>query len=82
MPSDEQIESQIEVLEAERERLRQREGSADPTVDEDAARLEEIRVDLDRLWDFLRQRRALRSAGENPDLASERSAETVEKYWQ
>jgi hypothetical protein len=82
MPSDEQIESQIEVLEAERERLRQREGSADPTVDEDAARLEEIRIDLDRLWDFLRQRRALRSAGENPDLASERSAETVEKYWQ
>ncbi|MGB9182916.1 MAG: DUF2630 family protein [Solirubrobacteraceae bacterium] len=82
MPSDEQIESQIEVLEAERERLRRREGSADPTVEEDAARLEEIRIDLDRLWDFLRQRRALRSAGENPDLASERSAETVEKYWQ
>jgi hypothetical protein len=82
MPSDEQIESQIEALESERERLRQREGTADPTVREDAARLEEIRIDLDRLWDFLRQRRALRSAGENPDLASERSAETVEKYWQ
>lgn len=82
MPSDEQIESQIEVLESERERLRQREGTADPTVGEDAARLEEIRIDLDRLWDFLRQRRALRSAGENPDSASERSAETVEKYWQ
>ncbi len=82
MPSDEQIESQIEELESERERLRQREGTADPTVGEDAARLEEIRVDLDRLWDFLRQRRALRSAGRDPDLASERSAEAVEKYWQ
>jgi hypothetical protein len=82
MLSDEQIESQIEALESERERLRQREGTADPTVREDSARLEEIRIDLDRLWDFLRQRRALRSAGENPDLASERSAETVEKYWQ
>jgi hypothetical protein len=82
VPSDEQIESQIEELESERERLRQREGTADPTIHEDAARLEEIRIDLDRLWDFLRQRRALRSAGENPDLASERSAETVEKYWQ
>lgn len=32
MPSDEQIESQIEALESERERLRQREGSADPTL--------------------------------------------------
>ena len=82
MPSDEQIESQIEALESERERLRQKEGTIDPTLDEDAARLEEIRVDLDRLWDLLRQRRARRSAGENPDLASERSAETVEKYWQ
>jgi len=82
MPSDEEIETQIEALESEREKLRQREGSMDPTLDEDAARLEEIRIDLDRLWDLLRQRRALRSAGENPDLASERSAETVEKYWQ
>ncbi len=82
MPTDEQIENQIEALEAEREKLRQREGASDPTLDEDAARLEEIRVDLDRLWDLLRQRRALRSSGQDPDLASERSAETVEKYWQ
>jgi hypothetical protein len=82
VPSDQQIESQIETLESEREKLRHKEGTMDPTLSEDAARLEEIRVDLDRLWDLLRQRRALRSAGENPDLASERSAETVEKYWQ
>ncbi len=82
MPSDEQIESQIEALEAEREKLRQREGERDPTLEQDRARLEEIRIDLDRLWDLLRQRRALRSAGKDPDSASERSAETVEKYWQ
>jgi hypothetical protein len=82
VPSDEQIESQIEALESERESLRRKEGTVDPTLDRDAARLEEIRVDLDRLWDLLRQRRALRRAGENPDSASERSAETVEKYWQ
>ncbi len=82
MPNDEQIASQIETLESERETLRQREGTSDPTLAEDAARLEEIRIDLDRLWDLLRQRRALRSAGENPESASERSAETVEKYWQ
>jgi len=82
VPSDEQIEAQIEALESERERLRRAEGKIDPKLDEDAARLEEIRVDLDRLWDLLRQRRALRSAGENPDSASERSSDTVEKYWQ
>lgn len=82
MPSDEQIEAQIEELESERERLREREGSVDPTLDQDVSRIEEIRVELDRLWDFLRQRRALRSAGEDPDTASERSAEIVEKYWQ
>ncbi|MDQ6822606.1 MAG: DUF2630 family protein [Actinomycetota bacterium] len=82
MPSDEQIESQIEALESERERLRQREGSADPTLEQDATHLEEIRVDLDRLWDLLRQRRALRDAGQDPDLATERSAQIVERYWQ
>jgi len=82
MPSDEQIEAVIEKLETERGHLRQREGSADPTLEQDAARLEEIRVELDRLWDLLRQRRALRSAGDDPDKASERSADIVERYWQ
>ena len=82
MPSDEQIEAQIDKLEAEREGLRQRESATDPSLERDAGRLEEIRVELDRLWDFLRQRRALRDAGDDPDLASERSADIVEKYWQ
>lgn len=82
MPSDEQIESKIEALESEREKLRRREGGADPTLEQDAGRLEEIRVDLDRLWDLLRQRRALREAGRDPNLASERSAQIVERYWQ
>jgi hypothetical protein len=82
MPSDEQIEAVIEKLETEREELRRREGSADPTLERDVTRLEEIRLELDRLWDLLRQRRALRSAGDDPDKASARSAETVEKYWQ
>jgi hypothetical protein len=82
MPSDEQISGVIERLEAEREQLREREGHNDPDVERDAARLEEIRVDLDRLWDLLRQRRALREAGEDPDGARERAAEIVERYWQ
>ena len=72
----------IERLEGEREELRARESATDPTLGADRERLEEIRLDLDRLWDYLRQRRALREAGQDPEQAVERSAETVEKYWQ
>jgi hypothetical protein len=82
MPTDEDIETQIDALEFERENIRERKGSHDVSLEQDVARLEEIRIDLERLWDLLRQRRALRGAGEDPDQASERSAETVEKYWQ
>jgi Protein of unknown function (DUF2630) len=82
MPSDDQISAQIERLEHERESLFKREGTEDPSPATSAGRLEEIRVDLDRLWDLLRQRRALRDAGRDPNLANERAAETVERYWQ
>lgn len=37
---------------------------------------------LDRCWDLLRQRRALRSAAGDPDQAHARDADTVEKYLQ
>jgi hypothetical protein len=46
------------------------------------ARLETIRVELDRYWDLLRQRRALREFGEDPDRAHIRPASVVEKYKQ
>jgi hypothetical protein len=82
MPTDEQIQEQIDALEQERQALFEREGEQDPTQAQDVARLEEIRVELDRLWDFLRQRNALREAGRDPDEATERSADVVEKYWQ
>ena len=82
MPSDEQITEVIERLEQERETLRSREGADDPTLEADATRVEQIRVELDQLWDLLRQRRALRDAGQNPDQAHERSPDIVERYWQ
>ena len=49
-----------------------------PTV----ARLSAIAVELDRCWDVLRQRRALRGAGGDPDDAGARDANTVERYLQ
>jgi uncharacterized protein DUF2630 len=82
MPSDEQINHKIEQLEEERELLRRDESTTHGSVTGDVGRLEEIRVELDRLWDLQRQRRALREAGRDPDEAEERSGETVEGYWQ
>jgi hypothetical protein len=82
MPSDEQIQDAIDKLETEQEELRRRERGDDPTLEADVGRLEQIRVDLDQLWDLLRQRRALRDAGEDPNLAHERSPDIVERYWQ
>ncbi|MBV9049716.1 MAG: DUF2630 family protein [Solirubrobacterales bacterium] len=82
MPSDEQIMERIEQLEQEREALRRDESSTHGSVAGDVSRLEEIGVELDRLWDLRRQRQALRDAGQDPDTAKERSADTVERYWQ
>ena len=45
-------------------------------------RLEAVRIELDRYWDLLRQRRALREAGLDPEGAQLRSADTVERYEQ
>jgi hypothetical protein len=80
---DQQIQAEIERLEDRQRELRQREGEL-PEQPEAVAplrrQLEQIRVELDRLWDLMRQRRALRDAGGNPDEASERDADTVENY--
>ena len=45
-------------------------------------RLRGIELTLDQLWDLLRQRRALRSAGRDPDQAAVRPEGTVEDYRQ
>jgi hypothetical protein len=39
-------------------------------------------VELDQCWDLLRQRRAKREYGSNPDEASPRTTSVVEGYWQ
>lgn len=50
--------------------------------DEESERLRAIEVALDQCWDLLRQRRARRSAGQDPDDAAVRPADTVEGYQQ
>ena len=49
---------------------------------EERDRLDHLQVTLDQMWDLLRQRRALRRAGRDPDDAVERGVETVEHYQQ
>jgi hypothetical protein len=48
--------------------------------DADRARLRAIGLTLDQCWDLLRQRRALRAAGRDPDEAHVRDEKTVEGY--
>ena len=78
---DAPIHSSIEELVREEHVLWQREAAGTAT-DEDRRRLESLKVSLDKTWDLLRQRRALREAGGDPDAAHVRAADVVEDYEQ
>jgi len=70
--------SHIDQLVKEEERLY----AKNSLTDDDQARLAEVKVQLDQCWDLLRQRRALREFGEDPDKAKVRPAKIVENYEQ
>jgi hypothetical protein len=78
---DKQIVERISQLAAEEQELEEAhvgEGLSEAEL----ARKRELEVTLDQLWDTLRQRRAKRSAGQDPDAAELRSPNTVEGYLQ
>jgi hypothetical protein len=79
--SDAEIHGTIEQLVAEEHDLWQRESAGDAS-DGDRQRLQQIGVSLDQCWDLLRQRRALREAGLDPEAAEVRRTEVVENYEQ
>ena len=68
----------INALVQEEERLYQQSEMSG----EDHERLGAIKVQLDQCWDLLRQRRALREFGDDPEKAKVRSAKIVENYEQ
>lgn len=76
---DAQIHGSIEKLVATEHELWDKE-AAGVATEEDRQRLESIGISLDQCWDYLRQRRALREAGRNPDAADVRSPQVVERY--
>jgi hypothetical protein len=83
--SDESIAARIEGLVSEEHQLRTREqsDSASPDrLEQDQERLRTVEIELDRCWDLLRQRRARRDAGLDPDDSEVRDADTVERYLQ
>ena len=78
---DPQIHGTIEQLVAEEHQLWEREAAGNATEGE-RERLRELKVSLDQCWDLLRQRRALREAGRDPEAADVRRSEVVEGYEQ
>ena len=80
MATDSGIHEQISALVNEEKRLRAERAAGQIDPDEERMRLHDIEVQLDQCWDLLRQREALRNAGENPDAAAVRPASEVEGY--
>jgi hypothetical protein len=72
----------INELVAEEHHLEDRAGVGEPLSPEDERRLRDIEVSLDQCWDLLRQRRARRAAGLDPDDAAPRDPSVVEHYRQ
>ncbi len=71
---DRDLIDRITQLVAEEQRL--------AASEHDPAKLHELEVTLDQLWDLLRQRRSQEEFGKDPDVARERDSKTVEDYLQ
>lgn len=77
---DEELHARICALAHEEHHLRRAHAQGDGLSGLDLLRMQQLEVELDRAWDLLRQREALRNAGLDPSLAAERDATTVEGY--
>ena len=76
---DENVISRIEALAHEEHELLEKEAQGDVSA-ADRERLKGIQVQLDQCYDLLRQRRARRAAGLDPNEADVRDETTVEGY--
>jgi len=72
----------VQDLVDEEHRLRSRLQAGEITAEEEQQRLRSMEETLDQCWDLLRQRRALREAGEDPGQAKVRPVSEVEGYQQ
>ena len=72
----------VQDLVDEEHTLRSRLQAGEITAEEEQQRLRSMEQTLDQCWDLLRQRRALRDAGEDPGHAKVRPVSEVEGYQQ
>jgi len=79
--NDEEIVQRITAL-ADEEHALERSHAGKGLDEGEQRRLRDLEVALDQCWDLLRQRRARRTAGQDPDDATVRSEDTVEGYRQ
>jgi Protein of unknown function (DUF2630) len=79
---DKQILHRITELVDEEHGLRTRAQAGQVDTEDERARLRELEVALDQCWDLLRQRRAAREAGADPNAAQARPVPEVEGYLQ
>jgi hypothetical protein len=78
---DTEVIRRIGALVDEEHELERSQAASGPD-DTATARLRDIEVALDQCWDLLRQRRARRETGGNPDEAGVRPPDVVEGYQQ
>jgi hypothetical protein len=76
---DENVLDRINALADEERELYSKESGGEVTDDE-RQRMRKIELTLDQCWDLLRQRRARRDAGLDPDDAEVRDTKTIERY--
>ncbi|GAA1570903.1 DUF2630 family protein [Kribbella sancticallisti] len=82
MPTDESVQEAIRRLVDEEHVLRANRAQRVDALATRGQRLQELEVELDQCWDLLRQRRALRAAGGDPEKATARPTGQVERYLQ
>ena len=80
--TDRPILDHINALANEEAQLWERASAGGGLGTADQERLDTIKVELDRCYDLLHQRQARRSSGLDPDEATIRPAEVVERYQQ
>jgi hypothetical protein len=79
---DKEILSNIDDLIATEHVLRAKVANGELSTAAERERLRSVEEALDQCWDLLRQRRARREFGENPEEAQVRPAAEVEGYQQ
>ncbi|HEY7144099.1 MAG TPA: DUF2630 family protein [Streptosporangiaceae bacterium] len=79
---DKQILGHIDELIKTEHELRTKLAAGELTSGEEQARLKVAEAALDQCWDLLRQRRARREYGADPDQAAARPVSEVEGYVQ